>query len=765
MWTRVIFKGAVQGVGFRPAVYRTASAMGIDGCVWNFGGGVETLLKCGRDTAARFVDAVRASLPQIAVVDSVEISESGFAEDLTGFHILGSDSSGAMPRVRVSPDVAICAECLADMRSPGRRKDYFLTNCTNCGPRFSIVRSLPYDRPATTMATFEMCPGCAREYSSPADRRFHAQPIACNDCGPAYRHDSPDGGSITDNHDIVVETARLLAGGAIVMVKGIGGYNLLCDACNEQAVAALRALKHRPAKPFAVMAATMDAVRQIAVTDTVEEAALRSWRAPIVILRTKPGANLAPSVAPGCSTVGVMLPYMGFHHALLKCPQTPRVLVVTSANLHGMPIMADDREAAAYARQCGLPLVWHNRQIANRLDDSVVRIVDGVPSVVRRSRGYVPEPLAAGMDVDGIAALGADISGAWAFGIGGDIVQSQYIGSLESAEGCDFMRESVRALGGIYNLKPKTIAVDAHPAYASSAIGREWAARCGAQIVEVWHHHAHALSVMAEHGLDGEVLAVVLDGTGAGPDNTVWGSELLRCDRRGFCRLAHGDYFSLPGGDAASREPWRMAVAVLTELFGSCERLPLPLVRAVGEAKVRLLSQMISAGVNSPRGCGAGRVWDAVAALLGLTYVNNYESAAPILLENAALDFSEEQPYPLDTVNPLSLKPVVSAILDDMEAGVPTGRIAARFHSSYALAWANAVVNAATATGLRRVVLGGGVMVNQLFAGKLAEFLRRAGLEVYRPVKVPPGDAGIAVGQMIYAAQFTEPKQNIQSHA
>lgn len=744
----VKFKGVVQGVGFRPLIYRLASAMGINGTVENSVSGVCLKMRCGTDEKERLIKLLKDSLPAIARIDDICSRRAEISSGIQGFHIVESNQSADRP-TDVSPDIAICPECLDDIRRHPRRLDYPLTNCTNCGPRFSIIRQLPYDRVNTSMSHFELCPDCAKEYADPADRRFHAQPISCNHCGPKYTWHGTDGSSTQNYADMLKLATNVITGGGILMVKGLGGYNLLADATCQAANQRLRQLKCRPRKPFAVMAADIDMARSMAHVTPHEALTMQLWRAPIVIVRRRASSALAPAIAPGCSTTGIMLPYMAFHHHL--CQAAGRPLTVTSSNRHSSPIITDDGIAMEYARCHGLPIVTYNRDIVNRLDDSVVRLIGSSPQILRRSRGYVPEALHGTSNVDGIVGMGADITSQWALGRGNDIIQSQYIGSMLNSADRESLKESIESLTRLFRVDKRLIVIDNHPAYASSAIGREMAAN-RIPTVGMWHHHAHAVSVMAEYGLTEPVLALVLDGTGLGPDRTIWGSELMLCTRTRFERIAHGPYFALPGGDKAATQPWRMAVSTVMTLFGSTQRLPEALTQSIGRANVDVISRMISRNINAPMSCGAGRIWDAVAALLGLALENGYESEAPILLENCANGL-EADPYPISRDNPLDLKPLFDSILTDLDNRVDKSVISARFHNSYAEAWALSVIEASRKTGLKRLVLSGGVMQNALFTSLLTKKLLRHDIITYLPLKVPCNDAGIAVGQVAFGAE------------
>ena len=783
-WHHIRVSGVVQGVGFRPTVFRLADRAGLRGTVSNDRSGVDIMLFATAEAVADFISQLRRHAPAISRIDAIDAAPAEPpVPEPERFEIRASSrGDAAAGATDVSPDAAICTECLADMRAPGRRHAYPLTNCTLCGPRFTITRHLPYDRPVTTMASFAMCDGCRREYTSPADRRFHAQPVSCLHCGPVYELDGE-----TRPEAVVAELARRLRRGETVMVKSLGGYNLLADATNGDALNALRRLKNRPRKPFAVMTPRPASVASPA---PAELELLTSWRAPIVICRRRADSPLHPLAAPGLDTVGVMLPYTGIHHMLFDL-LGDMPLAVTSANFPGCPIIADDDEARRYAAVHGLALATNNRPIHNRCDDSVVRVVAGRPRLLRRSRGYVPDPVVTPAPLDGIMALGADISGQWALGRGRDAILSQYVGPLTSLGGEEFLRESVDRLSALYGFTPRVVAVDAHRGYASSALGREIARRTGARLVEVWHHHAHAAAVMAEHSLQGPALALVLDGTGAGPDSTVWGSELLMVTPERFERIAHGPYLPMPGGDAAAREPWRMAVSLCHSLGVDMD------IPGVDPADAAIIRRMIDRGINCPPSCGAGRLWDAMAAVLGLARHNSYEAEAPILLEGAASKVADSGPaarcYTLRELLALcasatrstkcrhqgcravpkvqpphrddaavwadapGVRPYMSADSSPW-ADTPEVRpyIARRFHELYARFWVDKICGAARSRALRTVVMAGGVMQNALLAEMIADGLRAAGLTPLLPELTPPGDGGLAVGQLYIAASSLE---------
>ncbi len=744
---RIDIKGAVQGVGFRPTVFRAATKAGLRGAVSNAVDGVHIWIDTDMTTAHELMKEVRDNLPDTARIDAVSycLADSLPVDaDPDIFSILSSDTKPSEP-TDVSPDIAICHRCLNDIHTMPRRLGYLLTNCTECGPRFSITRELPYDRHTTSMADFKMCEECRKEYTDPYDRRFHAQPISCNRCGPVYTPADP-----------VKLCSEILRKGDPIIIKGTGGYNILCDARNEKAVERLRQLKHRPRKPFAVMMPSPEVARRYVRLSPVEEKALESWQAPIVIsLRGEDSLSLPDIIAPGCSTIGIMLPYMGIHHMIAENnPDMP--LVITSANRPGMPIIIDDKEALEYGTENDISVISYNRDIVHRLDDSVVRFTAARPLIYRRSRGYVPAPVKTTIDCTGVIGTGADVTSQWAFGKGNTVIQSPYIGSLVSAEGESSLRESIKSLSLLYRISPELVITDAHPAYTSARIGREIAAENGASTVRMWHHHAHAVSVMADRGISGPVLALVLDGTGAGPDNTVWGSELLRCTVTEFDLLAHGPQLPMPGGDRAATEPWRMAVSSVMSIDGTTDRLPPQLVASVGSDRIDTAALMIRRHINSPLSRGAGRLWDAVAALLGVAYINGYEAEAPILLEQLALRGGSQPPYPLGTGDPLSLKALLDPVIRDIHFGVPPEVVAARFHATYSEAWGRIITHYSRQTGLRKCVASGGVMQNVLLTRQIETLLSADGIELILPTDTPVNDGCIALGQVMYGATLRQ---------
>ena len=745
-------KGLVQGVGFRPSVYRLATEMGLRGYVDNSNDGVLVVLQATHAQKERFLRALDTSAPAVSSIEEIEVSRHKAVERYAGFDIAPSRSSGE-EITRVSPDIAICPDCLRDRKQQLHRINYPFINCTHCGPRFSIIKELPYDRGVTTMNGFEMCDRCRAEYSDVHDRRFHAQPIACNECGPHYTLRDSEGREEGTYASIVARVVQTLVAGGVVALKGMGGYNLLCDADNEQAVNRLRQIKGRYAKPLAVMYCDEEAVAADLALSDEELRALTSWRRPIVLAQEK--EHRAPWLNKGYKSLGVLLPYMAIHYDLFAAAPALRRLVVTSGNASGTPIVIADGEAHdLFDKQVDL-VVSYNREIYNRVDDSVVCEYDGLCRPVRRARGYTPEPLHNVQPTEGILAVGAEQVSCFAIGKKEDILLGQYIGELSCRENLGFFEEAVSHFSRMFRFEPRCVVCDLHPDYYATVWGEQYAAERNIPVYRVQHHHAHAVAVMAEYGLSGEVLALCLDGTGYGDDCTIWGGELLRCSRSEYSRLAHQPYLPMPGGDVAAREPWRMAVALLYSLYGEDMPLPSDFVKRIGADRIRLVSRMIASRVNTPLSSGAGRLFDAVASLLGVADFNRYQAEAPQKLEQLA-DNAVSKIYYFDKEAPLDFSWLVVAILSDLQKGVPRSEIAMAFHRTYAAMWCVALAKQAIRQKLSRVVLCGGVLQNRLLTDLLMSMLRRLGLQPYLPAVVPCNDAAIAVGQMAVAAAWLD---------
>ncbi len=721
----------------------------LTGEVVNRTGGVTVVIECDRERADRFARDIRDLAPPAAVVRSVQLRRTGSA-GFTGFTIRPSlDADETI--TEVSPDIAVCRECLEDLETDPGRRGYPFINCTNCGPRFTIIRALPYDRINTTMAAFEMCPRCAAEYSDISDRRFHAQPVACNSCGPVYTLRAGDL-LITSINDILEEIALRLASGGSVAIKSTGGYNLMCDALNESAVAGLRQRKQRDSKPFAVMFRDMDAVHEYCHIEPEEEAVLESWRRPVVILQQK--RALAPSVISGLNTTGAMLPHMPVHYMLFRVIATP-ALVLTSGNLSDEPIITVDSQAEQDLLPVTGCMVSYNREIQNRADDSVVRVISGNVSLIRRSRGFAPAPVDVKCSVEGIFASGAEQKNSFCIGRGCQAFMSQYIGDLKNLSTYDFYTDSLSLFSSLFRFTPSHVACDMHPDYLSGRFAAELAEQNGVPLVMVQHHHAHAASVMAEHRLEGKVIGVILDGTGYGTDGHIWGSEFMVLSPQDFERYAHFDYFMMPGGDIAADEPWRMALSCLFRYFGSGHDFSsLKLFRLVDGKKLETVRQMLVKRINSPLTCGAGRIFDAVSALLLLCTESSFDSEAPMRLESAASAKTDDH-YPYSLSETVGLGPMFEALLAELDhEDIPV--IAARFHNTVAHIILDICKRIRRDTGLKRVVLSGGVFQNRYLLEKSLYLLSMNKFRVYTNHLVPANDGGVSLGQLLVAAERRE---------
>jgi len=756
---RVELRGAVQGVGFRPFVHRLATEMGLPGWVVNDTQGVTIEVEGARPHLDRFLERLAGERPSLAVVQESYakwLAPVGLPE----FEIRESDDSG--PRsVVVLPDVATCGACLEEVLEPAnRRHGYPFTNCTHCGPRLSIVRALPYDRPNTTMDRFPMCAACAREYADPTDRRFHAQPNACSACGPRLTAWGADGVEIDSGEAALHVAADALRAGRIVAVKGLGGFHLMVDARNAPAIDRLRESKPRRDKPLALMVRDVGQASELCEVDRRAASVLRSPEAPIVLLPRKPDADVAGSVAPGNPRLGLMLPYTPLHHLLLRALGFP--VVATSGNLADEPICTDEREAVV--RLAGIAELYlvHDRPVARHVDDSIVWITGGEPAVLRRARGYAPRPVLLEEDVPVILAVGAHLKNAVALGVGRQVFVSQHIGDLETPQALAAFERVIAEFLDLYEVRPVAVAHDSHPDYPSTqwVSGSRPASLRDVPSIAVGHHHAHLASCLAENHERGPALGVTWDGTGHGADGTVWGGEFLVGDAAGYRRVAHLRQFSLPGGETAIREPRRSALALLWEAEGErgLARRDLASVRAFDDAGLGLLTRMLEKGVNSPRTSSAGRLFDAVASLLGLRQQSSFEGQAAMELEWAVDPdaegayafgyFVQEEKIEGGQKLVLDWHPMLAEILDDLDKGVPTGTIAARFHS----ALADAILRVARVAGQATVALSGGCFQNRHLVEATSLRLVKAGFRVLLQRQVPANDGGIALGQVAIAA-------------
>jgi hydrogenase maturation protein HypF len=768
--TAVRVEGIVQGVGFRPFVYGLATRLGLGGLVGNDADGVFAEIEGDPAAVARFLVLLEREPPPLARIDKVttrDLAPAGVA----GFAIAPSAPGGASRRALVSADTATCADCLAELADPAdRRYGYPFINCTNCGPRFTIVTSVPYDRAATTMAGFAMCPRCAAEYHDPADRRFHAQPTCCPDCGPRLRLVTSDGPPVPGlpvpgpaDGGPVAAAAALLRAGQVVAVKGLGGYHLAADAGSAAAAGTLRARKHREEKPFAVMVADVAAARRLCEVSEAAAELLASARRPIVLLprRAAAGAGpggVAPAVAPGSRQLGIMLPYTPLHHLLLRELGGPMIL--TSGNVSDEPIAYADADAARRLAPIADAVLAHDRAIHIRTDDSVVRVFRGGAAVLRRSRGYVPEPLAVPVTFTRpVLACGAELKSTFCLGARGHAFLSHHIGDLENVETLRSFTEGIEHFRRLFEIEPQVIAHDLHPDYLSTAHAERLAAATGAELAGVQHHHAHIAACLADNGERGPVIGVAFDGTGYGPDGTIWGGEFLIADLAGYERAACLAPVPMPGGAAAIRQPWRMAASYLAAAYPDGSAPGGLAVRARNERSWGTIAAMAERGINAPLTSSAGRLFDAVAALLGVRDAISYEGQAAIELEQLA-DVAEAGGYragpppPAAGGGPLRIAgaDLVRAAAADLVAGVSAPVIAARFHHGVAALIEDTCVLLRDRSGLSAVALSGGVFQNLLLADRVVSALTSRGFRVLTHRRVPCNDGGISLGQAVIAA-------------
>jgi hydrogenase maturation protein HypF len=750
--TGVRVEGVVQGVGFRPFVYGLATSLGLSGLVGNDVDGVFAEIEGDAEAVSRFLVLVEQQAPPLARIERITIRDM-IPVGSAGFVIAASQPGGERGAL-VSADTATCADCLREMADPrDRRYRYPFINCTNCGPRFTIIRDVPYDRPLTTMSGFEMCAQCAAEYHDPSDRRFHAQPVCCPACGPrlaltdsaASRLDNP-------SPDPIAAAAELIRSGHVVAVKGLGGYHLAVDAGSSQAAAALRARKHREDKPFAVMVADLAAARELCDLDAAAEELLTSGRRPIVLAPRRASADeqIAAAVAPGTRYLGLMLPYTPLHHLLLG--QVGRPIVATSGNASDEPIAY--RDADALSRLAGIAdaFLWHNRAIHIRTDDSVVRSVDSRPAVLRRSRGFVPEPLRLARACRRpVLACGAELKSTFCLAKGDRAFVSHHIGDLENAETLLAFTSGIEHFRRLFDIAPEVVAHDLHPDYLSTKYAADLA---GVDLAGVQHHHAHIASCLADNDAEGPVIGVAFDGTGYGPDGTIWGGEFLIADLTGYQRAGHLEPVPMPGGAAAIRQPWRMAAVYLDAAFPDGAPANLAVWQR-NEQTWGPVTAMAGRGLNSPLTSSAGRLFDAAAALLGVRDAVNYEGQAAIELEQLA-DRAERSGYDAEVTSAdvVSIRgaDLIAAVAGDLTAGVDRAVIASRFHNGVAAATVAACRVLGERHGLHTVALSGGVFQNVLLTARVSAQLAAAGFTVLTHSRVPCNDGGISLGQAAIAA-------------
>jgi len=772
---RIHISGIVQGVGFRPFVYGLATRLGLSGWCLNDSEGV--VIEVHGDSIELFVRELKETAPPLSMIEEMTVTglPPALAETAgAGFHIRESVSE-AGKSVLVSPDIAVCADCLREMNDPGdRRHLYPFINCTNCGPRYTIVRDIPYDRPFTTMAPFELCEDCAKEYHDPSDRRFHAQPNACGRCGPsvwlAEKGTTEPTGSRRD-FDAIAKAARLIKDGAILAIKGIGGFHFACDAENGKSVARLRAAKRSSLagddkkgsnKPFAVMAPTLNAIKGFARVSEEEAKLLESRARPIVLLEKLRDNALAERVAPGSRYFGAMLPYAPLHHLLFRA-EGFTALVMTSGNMADEPIAISNEEASEKLSVIADHFLLHDRDIYMRADDSIARVEDGKTRMIRRGRGYVPGPIDLGEDTKECLAFGAELKNTFCITKGRRAIMSTHIGDLKNFEEVEFFGETLANLKKTFRSAPVMVAHDIHPDYLSTRLALSYAednAIPAGRIFPVQHHHAHIAACMAEHRLKSTVIGVAFDGTGLGADGNIWGGEFLITSLKGFTRAAHLEYAPLPGGDMAIKEPWRMALSYLIKACGdslSAKTAPEFFSRLSPE-EAGVVTRMIQGGINSPLTSSMGRLFDAVSSLIAIRDRITFEAEAAIELEAiAGGGATKAEPYPFEISDgsPLVISPLplVRAVVDDVNNGVDISEISARFHASVVEMITDIATRIRRDSGIDRVVLSGGVFQNRLLSRLAGASLTKAGFTVYAHEKVPANDGGVSLGQAAIALE------------
>ena len=747
--------GVVQGVGFRPFVYRLARRQALCGWVRNTSGSVEIDVEGYPDAIDAFAAALRTEAPVLARVDwvtSIEADPAGY----TGFEILESQSDASAEGV-IPADMTTCQDCLTEIADPSdRRFEYPFTNCTNCGPRLTIIQRLPYDRPNTTMAAFEICSECAVEYHDPSDRRFHAEPLACPTCGPRVWLEV--NGKRSDRKDIQA-AARLLHEGKIVAIKGLGGFHLACDARNDESVRELRARKGRAMKPFALMVRDIEEARRLCELDASAEAFLVSNQRPIVIAGKRRSSGISDWVAPGNRQLGIVIPYTPLHTLLMK--YSPSALVMTSGNLSEEPLVFTNGSARAKLSRLADAFLMHDRDIGLPCDDSVVRALPNDAIMVRRARGYVPDAIELSIDCESILGTGAQQKNTFCLAWNRKAVLSQHIGDLDTAETFDYYQYAIDHFLSLLSLEPKVVAHDLHPGYLSTRYALE---RPNVELIGVQHHHAHIAACLAENGRNERCIGLAMDGTGHGTDSTVWGGEVLLADLASFERIGHFALFRMPGGEAAIRDPKRMAVSYLNAAYGDqLDSMVQQLGLAFPPLELRVIRHQLETGLNSPLTSSAGRLFDAVSAAIGICRERSFEGQPAIELEMAA-DSKEQGYYPYLIGGDrerlvLDALPAFKMAVEDRLAGVDVGVMAARFHNSIVEMLADTCDRLREHTGIGLVALSGGVFQNALIHTRLLNRLRNLGFEVLVHRLLPPNDACISLGQVAVAAAVSQSRQ------
>lgn len=748
----IIIKGVVQGVGFRPFIHKLVQNYNLSGWVLNSNQGVEIDIEGEMEELNSFVSDIKVKLPPLARIEKIEVNQLHLI-GYKGFSIKKSITKEENGFVLVSPDISICEDCLQELFDPrNRRFHYPFINCTNCGPRFTIIKDIPYDRGKTTMRVFEMCPQCQSEYENIEDRRYHAQPNACAECGPQvflYQNKRK-----LENVDPVKEAVKLLKDGKIGAIKGLGGFHLACDATNNEVVTKLRLLKNREAKPFAIMSFNLEKIKQYCKLGKKEEKWLINRARPIVLLKKKEDSLISSLVAPRNNYLGVMLPYTPLHYLLLKDNFT--ALIMTSGNIADQPIIGDNQEALEKLDGIADFFLLYNRDIFNRCDDSVVKIVNEGNVFFRRSRGYVPYPIILDFKLKEVLALGGELKNTISFSKENYVFPSQYLGDLKNVETLGFLKESIKNLEKIFRVNPEIIACDLHPDYLSTQFAEEIGAKKGLKVVKVQHHHAHIVSCMAENNIKEKVMGVAYDGTGYGDDGKIWGGEFLLCDLKKYFRVGHLKYYPLPGGDKAIAEPWRMAYSYLYSIYGpKAKTLDIDFNHRMDYDKLSIIEKMIDKNINSPLTSSCGRLFDAASSLIGIRDEINYEGQAAMELESLCASgikerykfciYKEGKEFIIDP------KEIFVDIIEDLKKGIDKKVMAAKFHNTVAEFTLNLCGKIRENNGINKIALSGGVFQNRYLTEKIISLLERDNFRVYTQRIVPPNDGGISLGQVVVA--------------
>ena len=748
----ILIKGIVQGVGFRPFIHKLVKNYNLSGWVLNSNQGVEIEVEGKTEEINSFVNAIKEKLPPLAKIEKIEVSQLplvGYKEFSIKKSIVKEEDSFVL----VSQDISICEDCLQELFEPhNRRFRYPFINCTNCGPRFTIIKDIPYDRKKTTMDNFKMCSLCQNEYDDIEDRRYHAQPNACADCGPQvslYQNKRK-----IEGIDPLEKAVKLLKEGKIGAIKGLGGFHLACDATNNKAVARLRRLKNREAKPFALMSFNLEKITQYCKVGDKEKEWLVDRARPIVLLKKREDSVISTSVAPGNNYLGVMLPYTPLHYLLLKDNFT--ALIMTSGNITDQPIIADNLEALDKLDGIVDFFLTYDRDIFNRCDDSVVKIINDDNVFFRRSRGYVPHPIILDFKLKEVLALGGELKNTISFSKENYIFLSQYLGDLKSVETLEFFKESITSFKKMFKAKPEIIACDLHPDYLSTQYAEEMKVKKGFKIVKVQHHHAHIVSCMAENNVKEKVIGVAYDGTGYGDDGNVWGGEFLLCDLKKYSRAGHLKYYPLPGGDKAIVEPWRMAYSYLYSIYGpKAKTLDIDFNQRMDCNSLSIIEKMIDKNINSPLTSSCGRLFDAISSLIGIKDEISYEGQAAMELESFCSSgitegykfrtYKEEEKFIIDP------QEIFINIIKDLKKGLDKKIIAAKFHNTVAEFTVDLCGKIRENTGINGIALSGGVFQNKYLTEKVIFSLEDKGFKVYIQRKVPPNDGGISLGQAVVA--------------